>query len=376
MKRIYVICLLLLTGFSATVAQKKKELSLPVTVHYCLPKVSFRVTAVLECTRLIPGPFRQDAERELGIRAEITEPGELWRVAELQIRPEYLPDEQAVYSVTASGDYAPVMLSLSPEGFLAGVSSGSRSVPREEWHVKYTLPVTAEEHEEEVDLTALKVYNPLKEVLDTNYIVQEIDGVEKKIWDPIVRYEKRTHREVMQGAVREIFRIKSEREKLVAGEGELPVGASLKTVLKELDRMEQEYFSLFLGKKEVYTIERTFSVLPGKEEEPVAIFRFSETEGVVERQNVTAVVYSLVVEQLSIPASGRGAAAPAAAIYYRVPATGEVKLINSFGELQRFRAVIPQEGTIQTLPAEVIANEGWTVEFHPEYGSLKSITKR
>ncbi len=375
MKKICTICLLLLV-FLAAVAQKKKELSLPVTVGYSLPKVSFRITAKLECTRLISGPFRQDAEKELGIRPEIMEPGEWWRVAELQVRPEYLPDEQAVYSVTASGDYTPLMLSLSPEGFLAGVSSGNRSVPREEWYVAYTFPAAAEKDEEEVDLTALKVYNPLKEVLDTNYLVEEIDGVEKRIWDPIIRYEKRTHQEVMREAAREIFRIKSEREKLVTGEGELPVGASLKTVLKELDRMEKEYLSLFLGKKETYTTERTFSVSPGKEGEPAAIFRFSETEGVVERQDVTAVVYSILVEQVSVPASDNETDVQAAAIYYRVPATGEVKLINSFGELQSFRAVIPQLGVIKTLPAEVIANEGWTVEFHPEYGSLLSITKQ
>lgn len=42
----------------------------------------------------------------------------------INVLPQDIPDEKAVYSVSANGDYWPVTLSLSAEGFLAGIAAG------------------------------------------------------------------------------------------------------------------------------------------------------------------------------------------------------------------------------------------------------------
>ena len=76
---------------------------------------------------------------------------------------------------------------------------------------------------------------------------QEIDGVIKRIWDPIISYKPKTRRDLMSEAVKEIFRIRSERVKLLAAENEVPDGKSLQVILKEFDRMERDYLSLFMG---------------------------------------------------------------------------------------------------------------------------------
>ena len=47
------------------------------------------------------------------------------------------------------------------------------------------------------------------------------------------------------------------------------------------------------------------------------------------------------------------------AIYYRVPAVGELQLVRGNHEVVlRKRAIVPQFGEIKRFPVEVIANEG------------------
>lgn len=184
----------------------------------------------------------------------------------------------------------------------------------------------------------------------------------------------------MNEAVKEIFRIRSERTRLIAAENEIPDGKSLEVILKEFDRMEKDYLTLFMGKSTRQLVERTFLVSPEKEGVPVLAFRFSESEGIAAKKNVSAIAYSLVAENLFIPykkaAETVQNASPVAVIHYRVPAIGDIKLVRANEELQRFRSVIPQLGVIKTFPIDVVGNEGFMLEFYPEYGSLKSVSKR
>ncbi|WP_298613649.1 DUF4831 family protein [uncultured Odoribacter sp.] len=378
MKRFILIFIAVMGIYVSLFAQKRKEISTPVTVDYCLPKVSYLLKVKMEYTKFIPGPFQQYAEKELGVKPEITTPREQWDIISINIEPRYVADESASYSLSASGDYNPVLLSLSPEGFLAGVGAGPLAMKVADPEVTYKA--FKRDVQDEVDITALNTYNPLKEVLDTNYTYQEIDGVMKKIWDPIIRYTSKTESDVMNEAVKEIFRIRSERVRLIAAENEVADGKSLEVILKEFDRMEKDYLSLFMGKSVHQLVERSFLVSPEKENTPVLAFRFSETEGIAAKKNVSATAYSLVVENLFIPykkaEETATAVSPVVGIQYRIPAVGDVKLIRANEELQRFRAVIPQLGVIKTFPVDVIGNEGLILEFYPEYGSLKSVSRK
>ncbi len=374
MKKIVFVlfCAVLMT--SGSFAQKKKEINTPFTVSYCLPKVSYKVKVKAEAVRYIPGPYAEYAEKELGMKPEGTSSGEQWEIKSGEVTPFSVPDEKAVYSMTATGEYGSVMLSLSPEGFLAGIAVGSPDLKAQTEGVEYRRQGT--DRQREIRMTDLSTYNPLKEVLDTNYVEQEIDGVVKRIWDPIISYEPKSKRDLMAEAVKEIFRIRSERVKLLAAENEVPDGKSLQVILKEFDRMEQEYLSLFMGKKVKQTFERVFVCTIEKENEAAVAFRFSGSEGFVDRKNVSATAYSLIAERAIVPAAAEVQTSPTqSVVYYRVPAVADVKLVRLSEELQRFRGVIPQLGVIRKFPTDVINIEGLQLEFYPEYGSVKSINR-
>lgn len=374
MKSILVVILVAVLGVSAG-AQKKKELTTLVNVNYCLPKVVYRVEVMLECEKYMPGPYRNYAEKELGIKPEIERAREEWKIASIDMKPQYIPDEKAVYSVSASGDYLPVMLNLTGEGFLAGVSAGEENVFNEELRMEFQADRNPEQSR--IDIMKLNTYNHLKEVLDTNYTFQEIDGVMKKIWDPIVRYVSKTETDNVKEAVSEIFRIRSERVKLLGAENNVPDGKSLELILKEFDRMEQNYLSLFMGGKETYRIKRVFECVPEKEDEPVVIFRFTEESGIADKKNVSALAYCLKVTDVTVAASTpvNGETANSA-IFYRVPAIGELQVLKGKEKVMSFRTVIPQLGEIKKFPVDVISNEGISLEFYPQFGSLKKVSRK
>ncbi len=366
----------MLVMFFTAGAQKKKELSTLVNVNYCLPKVAYNIEVTLECTRFIPGPYSSYAEKELRLKPEITQAGERWEIKKIDIKPQYIPDEKAVYSVSATNEYTPVMLSLSAGGFLAGVSGGGApEVCTELNEMKYSEDVRSES--EEIAIVKLNTYNHLKEVLDTNYTYQEVDGEMKKIWDPIIRYIPKTETDNVKEAVSEIFRIRSERVKLLAAENSVPDGKSLEIILKEFDRMESNYLSLFMGKTEKRQVKRVVTCIPVSVDEPVVAFRFSEKGGIQDIKNVSAIAYSLKVSEVTVPASKPVAAGDnALAVYYRVPAVGELQLMKGKEKIMSLQTIVPQLGEIKRFPVDVIVNEGLILEFYPRFGALKSIKKK
>lgn len=364
-----VVCL------SLTAQKKKETINTPVTVSYSLPKVSYNVVVTLECVKQTPGPYQDQAFARLGIKPEITAPGEEWSIKNIEVKPLYLPDEKAVYAITASGDYHSVLLSLSPEGLLAGVNS-VQQLPGVPAMAQNYIPVDAAART--IDINKLNTYNHLKEVLDSNYTVQEIDGVKKKIWDPIERYVPKTNQDNVDEAVKEIFRLRSERVKLLDSDNQVSDGQSLDIILKQFDLMEDNYLSLFMGKREVQTVVKEFVCTVEKEGEPVVAFRFSSENGASGKKDVSAIAYMLQAQNVMIPAvTATTAAAPGqSAIFYRVPAVADLKLLKANDELMSFKTVIPQLGEIKSFPTEVISNEGLSLEFYPQYGSIKSVNRK
>ena len=376
MKKVVLIFgLTVLVGLTVIAQKKRENLTTPVNVNYCLPKVAYEVNVTLECTEYTPGPYRNYAEKELGQKPEITEYQERWNIKNIEVKPQAIPDEKAVYSVSASGDYQPILLHLSAEGFLAGVAAGQSGVFNEFEKAKYVSE--AQKQATAIDIIKFNTYNNLKEVLDTNYTYQEVDGEMKKIWDPIIRYAPKTEKDNVKEAVSEIYRIRSERVKLLGAENNVPDGKSLAIILKEFDRMERDYLSLFLGKKETRKMVRSFTVVPEKSGEPVVAFRFTEEKGISAAKNVTAQAYVLKVDNVIVPASKPvSGESSEAAIYYRVPATADLLLMKGNEELLQMKAIIPQLGEIKKFPLNVIANDGLFLEFYPEYGALKNIGKK
>ncbi len=354
-------------------AQKKKDISTAVNVNYCLPKVVYKLEVIMDCTHHIPGPYWKYAEKELSLVPKVIEAKDTWKIVDIKVSPQYVPDEKARYSVSASSDYWPVFLSLSAEGFLAGVAGGDGGVVGDYDMMAYHE--RKDKDTEVIDITQLNTYNHLKEVLDTNYTFQEVDGEMKKIWDPIVRYTRKTEQNNVKEAVSEIFRIRSERVRLLNADNNVADGKSLELILKEYDRMEANYLSLFMGKKVVNRVKKVVYCTPVNADESTLAFRFSENGGILDSKNVSAAAYFLQVTNVTVPASNPIAEGEGAGIFYRVPATGELQLLLGKELLMNMKTIVPQLGEVKRFPLDIISNENLSLEFYPQYGSLKSVKR-
>lgn len=61
---------------------------------------------------------------------------------------------------------------------------------------------------------------------------------------------------------------------------------------------------------------------------------------------------------------------------YREPAVADLCLLKGKETVMTVRSVIPQLGFIKQFPLDVINNEGISIDFYPQYGSIKGIMKK
>jgi hypothetical protein len=79
-----------------------------------------------------------------------------------------------------------------------------------------------------------------------------------------------------------IFDIRKSRYELITGEvGENVFGAGLGSALAELDKLEEEYLSLFLGKQTTRTIFTEYKLAPTADKENYIVGRFSAADGLL-----------------------------------------------------------------------------------------------
>ncbi|MDR0983266.1 MAG: DUF4831 family protein [Culturomica sp.] len=386
MKRFLLIISLCVLTFTLTAQKRKEPLNIPITLNYALPKAGFIVTVDLENTKYLPGPYAFYAEKKLGMKPDYTEITNVWKIKNIDMTAVVLPDDKAVYSINAVGDYSAINLTLSPDGYLAGISAANASAYNpniSQDYLKKSIVISKDPSSvknEKIEIYKIGTYNTLKEVLDSNFTEQEIDGVMKKIWDPIIHYELKTEQENVSEAVKAIFRIRASRNELLLSDDDKLDGKTIDVLLKEFDKLEKEYLQLFLGKKVTYKYTRSFICVPEKGGELTPVFRFSESEGITESR--TATLYCVVAENAVVQGEESNDVATVAEgttvetapkLYYRLPAVADVKLKKANVDLIKIHTVVPQLGKLTTFPMEVISSEKLSLIFYPEYGSLKSI---
>lgn len=370
MKRLLLIIGLMGLASLAVLGQKKRELTTPVSVDYALPKVGYDVVVTMECVESVPGPFRKYAQEQLGVQPEIMLPDEAWTIKNIRFVPKALPDTKAMYTLNATGEYNSILINVTPEGFLAGLGSGATNESRER-ELTYTSEV--EDTNADIDYIRFGLRSTKKEVLDSNFTEMEVEGEIRKVWDPIERHVLKEEKDYASEITEDIFAIRKKRLEL------LTKGMATAEALKALDELEQNYLSLFMGKKIRREVTRTFTYVPEKADESVVLFRFSGEEGVTAKNNVSAQPYIVELRNILIrkqETPQKESSRPIPSIFYREPATADLCLMKGKETLMTVRAIIPQLGVIKQFPLDVINNEGIAVEFYPQYGSLKGVVKK
>ena len=374
MKKFCFLLVLMGCGMMNVWGQKKKEITVPVGVTYMLPRVAFDVEIVMERADYIPGPFRHYAEQQLGVKPDIQVAGTEWEVKSIRLEPRAVPEKKGVYTVTASGEYRGICFTLTPEGFLAGVGSRSSVVPEEQ---ELLCTLSGKNKPSSINYVHFGIRPTQKEVLDSNFTMMEVEGEMQRVWDPIERYELKTEKDYVKEITNEIFNIRKKRLEMLAGEH--ASGQATQAALDELRTLEEHYMSLFMGKVVRRKVVERLVYIPEKGRTSTTLFRFSKANGLMSKSNVAAEPYIVEIRNVVIPgetAQPDGAVERTGmGITYRVPAVADLVLMTGNQLLMKKQCVIPQLGYLKEFPLEVINGEGLSIEFYPQYGSVKSIIK-
>jgi len=348
--------------------KKADEETGPVYVEgitYALPRVGVRICVEAVEERFVPGPYHAYANQLLGIDNAKTRATVQWKLADLKLEPFAEPDPGHVYKALGEGAFT---LSLTPDGRLAGINAGRESASPMKVHTNLFI----QKPEKEDDFSFAHFNDtPLFAAGDStnNYRPVRVSA-EKKAAEAAAR----------------IFEIRLTRFHLAAGLlDELhPDGSAYNVSLKELNRMEEDYLSLFVGRTTYKKVETSFDFIPDGDEaeKGEVIFRFSEENGLLQASDLSGKPVMMQVDPVknlkdkyTMQSRSENPAAGESGVYYRMPGLANVQVIFELNTIASARMVLPQYGEIAPVPEELLFGD-YFIEFHPETGAVRSVSKK
>lgn len=326
MKRVFLIAAIAL-GSVASMAQVSayKQGSGEIVDGYTLPRTVINVKVAQEREVILRGPYARYASQYLGVTGAPMSDKESYRILGATLSWGVEPDIEATFALD---------------------SKSKERVKSFQW-------LTANEHMQS-DLPQDNNYkgaklggeNPFKDVGTST--VQQSSGNDLS-FELMSGIEKSTE-QMAADAAAVIFKIRKRRIELITGEqGENVFGAGLQAALDEMQRIEDEYVSLFLGKRYVQRTEHVFEVVPQAGEQRVVAFRFTSDGGVVPTTDLMASPISLELTPIDSAVSV-GDKSKSSGVLYRVPLMEQITLSDGSTVYATKKIPVYQNGIFTQIP--------------------------
>lgn len=311
-------------------------------VSYSLPQTSIAVEVEAVKESFFAGPYAKYARKYLGVDAR-QQDETTWQISSIRLKPLVEADQGAHYTVALpKGKGAEdIMLRLTAQGLVA---DGDGSLSGEGiWR----FPGKAS-----ADFADKGISSNLTSESATLYQnVKRDDAYTKVSVQQSMVVEKSAESKAAETADL-IFRLRKVRIQIVTGDTDASYnGEAMGSVLNELDKLEKEYMTLFLGYSDRQTQIQRLNIVPRKSEPVSVAFRVSDQDGVVSADNVTGKPYLLQIDAQEVI----GQPVPDKVkdcIIYRVPAVCDVKITDGVNVLLQSRMPIYQFGAEQYYPVK------------------------
>ncbi len=372
----------------AVVNIHKVHTYIPRSIAYYLPKTKISIELQLTKVSEQKGPYADYTEEFLGsIDNVITQDRTYWEISDVKINTTPVRDTNNLWLITGTLPWI-YNIHLTPEGFLASVNTNPHSSYKPSWQEEKFVE---QNKYNTITQNITTVDRGYKEVYDTIFKVQELDTIQRVI--PVIkkRVIRKSTREQAQEIANEIFTLRDDREALLVGEGDseyLPDGQALKEMLEGIDRQEQQYLSLFVGRVDKTSYHYKYVTIPEPKNNLTKqiIFRFSPQYGLlpikdmrgkpiyleIETPGTTNPLKNFIKNQdllrriEKLPDGNKGLA-------YRIPEIAIVRIKLGNKLLAQKQILLPQAGTIARLPIEILKYGQAQIQFDPTTGALISI---
>lgn len=367
----YLIIVIALLLALPTLGQRKnkdeEQIVVPTFVEgitYALPRTGIKVHVKAVREKFEPGPYAAYAEQLLGIMNVSTRATTKWLITDVKLETFSEPDPDQVYKAMGDGAF---MVNLAANGCLAGINSENAAA---------CIPA----------LQSNKTYQ--KPDVDDGFSFDYFTDTPSFFPGDSTNNFRPTKVSIEQKAAQAAQRIldcRMNQYDMAAFmmDGEHPDGKAYEVSMNELKNIEKNYIKLFVGrttfKKESYSFDFVPSANPAKGQ---VVFRISDENGVVPASDLSGKPVMIEFEQAAglsekygAYASSENPAAGQKGVYYRMPGVAGVKIIHEMNVIASARATIAQFGVVAPVPEELLQGN-YSVEFHPETGAIKSVSKK
>ncbi len=335
------------------------------------------------------GPFSDYTDKYLGkLKDRIEKNRTYWQISNVRFWSVPIVDTNHIYAIISKGITLANFVSLTKEGFLISFNKNGTN---------YQSPLLFKEYANikqgsttELSYGRLSSRGIYKDVYDTVYKEISFDTVFKRV--PIIKKTQiqKTREEQAREMADEIFSLRDYRLSLLVGDlDQLPDGKALNIMLSGINKLEKQYLEMFIGRRDTLSYRYIFTYVP--EQIPniyrVVLFKFSTRKGIlpvdaIEGNPVILEIYHqdncekirdfevsqfLLETEKGVKNSG---------IFYRIPDKALLKLKMGNMTLGQIEMYIAQLGSIARLPYKLFLQKNVSIEFYPDLGAIKSITKQ
>lgn len=367
--KIIILVLSVLMAIPALGQRKNRtdEIAGPTFVEgiiYALPRTGFRINVTAVKETFEPGPYATFACQLLGITDAKPQSSVQWFFDNVELETFSEPDPNQVRKAMGNASF---LISLTPAGCLAGINANSFP----EGSIVFSTNSFVEKIEKEDDFSFSNI----------NDRPVFAPGDSTNNFRPVRISNERKAAE----AAERILNSRLTRYHIAAGlmDEFHPDGEAYDVSIRELEKIEKNYLSLFTGRTTYHTEQYSFDFVPTtSSDRGQVVFRFSEETGVLPADDLSGKPVMIKVEPENILlskyselASSANPAAGESGIYYRMPAMANISLLYELGNIATARTVVAQFGQVAPVPEELLYGE-YSLEFHTETGAVKSVTKK
>jgi hypothetical protein len=289
MRRIYILVIL---GFLITFckAQNKSYVTNIKDANslennaavYALPRSILNITLKARRTTTVPGPFYEYADKYLGIQNVPDSENTEWDILAVEIDIYQEADPEYFFSVSSKR-----INNLNH--MLSRLAKDSLILFPEQFFKKHSFPEPDTSFNKKIHYWDLSVKRNFHFVDDTTYKNVFKDSI--YITVPVIKEKlvQKAQEDKAEEAANYIIKIRKRKFKLLSGQYDyMPEGEALEVAVKELNKLENEYLSLFTGKSYVEHFKKTYQYIPDNSRKisKEILCRFSAARGFVDSREV------------------------------------------------------------------------------------------
>ena len=316
----------------------------------------------------------------------ITSNSSVWKLGNIEISSYPVQDSSRTFVVETN---YPCAMNFSPEGFLESVNTKpdfqERNYRDDDTHNNLSSDdLSSRRKFQDINVNRYEtVFDTVLHVVDADSIFTTVPSAKKNLI-------RKSTEEQAQELANEIFILRDDRNALLKGEGDgnsAPTGDALRYMVEQLNKLEESYMSMFVGKK--IKTEKTFifNYIPTKNaKQQSPLFNFSPEYGIVPNGSkkgspifveISDLGDNIVVNKYdnnqTTARQRTGASQSANGFAYLTNAYALVRIMQNNNSLSEKTLNINQLGTVRYLPSSLMQQDGFKLILYPQTGTIRSV---